>query len=72
MKNEALEKAIEAAGGPAVLGRALGISSQAISQWEQVPANRVLAVEAATDGAVTRHELRPDLYPVEPSSQEAA
>jgi DNA-binding transcriptional regulator YdaS (Cro superfamily) len=26
---------------------------------------RVLQVEAATGGIVTRHELRPDLYPVE-------
>jgi DNA-binding transcriptional regulator YdaS (Cro superfamily) len=31
----------------------------------KVPAERVLSIESATDGAVTRHELRPDLYPTE-------
>jgi len=32
--------------------------------WKRrgVPAVRVLAVEEATGGAVTRHELRPDIY----------
>ncbi len=30
-----------------------------------VPAERVLEIEAATEGKVTRHELRPDLYPLE-------
>jgi len=31
----------------------------------RVPAERVLAIENATDGVISRHELRPDLYPVE-------
>jgi len=43
----------------------LGVSSQAISQWNRCPAERVLAVEAASEGAVSRHELRPDIYPCE-------
>jgi DNA-binding transcriptional regulator YdaS (Cro superfamily) len=30
-----------------------------------VPAERVLQVERLVGGKVTRHELRPDLYPVE-------
>jgi DNA-binding transcriptional regulator YdaS (Cro superfamily) len=40
----------------------------AVSQWlkaGRVPSERVLQVEAATDGQVTRHEMRPDLYPEE-------
>lgn len=61
MRSEALERAITEAGGVAALARTLGVSSQAISQWERVPAERVLEVERATK--VTRHELRPDLYP---------
>jgi DNA-binding transcriptional regulator YdaS (Cro superfamily) len=66
---QALTKAIELAGGPAALGRLLNISSQAVSQWRRVPAERVLEVERATADPgtqaprVTRHELRPDLYP---------
>lgn len=35
------------------------ITSQAISQWRQVPAERVLDVEAVT--SIPRGELRPDL-----------
>jgi DNA-binding transcriptional regulator YdaS (Cro superfamily) len=48
----------------AELAREIGITAQAISQWDDVPPLRVLAVERAT--GVPRHELRPDLYP-EPS-----
>jgi DNA-binding transcriptional regulator YdaS (Cro superfamily) len=66
--SEALELAKEQVGGPAKLARALGgvITSQAISQWERVPAERVLEVERAT--GVPRDQLRPDIYP----PQEAA
>lgn len=31
----------------------------------KIPAERVLDLERATNGKVTRHELRPDLYPRE-------
>lgn len=58
---QALIRAVEKAGGASGLGRVLGISSQAISQWRRCPAERVLAVEAAS--GVSRHDLRPDLYP---------
>lgn len=60
-KTEALKRAIEAAGGTAALARPLGITVQAISQWDEVPPLRVLAVERVS--GVPRHELRPDLYP---------
>lgn len=49
------------------LAEMLGMCSQsAIAQWFQknrVPAERVLQIEKATKGAVTRQDLRPDLYP---------
>lgn len=38
----------------------LGISSQALTKWKRVPAERVLDVEAFT--GVSRHDLRPDVY----------
>lgn len=60
-RDKAMLRAIKAAGGPSALGRLLGVSSQNISQWWQVPAERVLAVERHT--GVSREELRPDLYP---------
>ncbi len=59
----ALERAIAEAGGTAALARAINVTPQAISQWDRVPAERALAVEQATGGKVSRHELRPDLYP---------
>ena len=70
MRDEALKRAIECAGGTAKLARALGIKPQAISQWTRVPAERVLDVERATAAKVTRYELRPDIYGA--ASDEAA
>lgn len=61
----ALKRAIQIAGGPKALSRVIGISSQAISQWDRAPVNRVLAIEAAVSKAVRREELRPDIYPPE-------
>lgn len=63
LKAAALAKAKDGVGGNTGLARAMGggITSQAISQWKQVPAGRVLDVERAT--GVSRHDLRPDLYP---------
>jgi len=61
-----LKKAIDAAGNQTILARKLGFKRPgAVNNWlnrnKRVPAERVLAVEAAT--GVSRHELRPDLYP---------
>jgi pyruvate dehydrogenase E2 component (dihydrolipoamide acetyltransferase) len=63
----ALQTALKRADGPVNLSRLISskagstITSQAVGQWEVVPAARVLAVEEAT--GVSREELRPDLYP---------
>ncbi|NBR10428.1 MAG: molecular chaperone, partial [Opitutaceae bacterium] len=53
MRDVALERAITEAGGVAALARAINVTSQAISQWERVPAERTIAVEQATGGKVT-------------------
>lgn len=58
-----LERAKESVGGQDKLAKLIGVTPQAVSQWDEVPPLRVLAVEAAS--GVSRHELRPDLYPVE-------
>ncbi len=63
MRNDALERAITQVGGVAALARAINVTPQAVSQWDRVPAERAIAVEKATDGKITRHDLRPDLYP---------
>lgn len=59
-----IERAVQAAGGQQALAEKCGVKYQAIQKWlrtKRVPAERVLAVEAAT--GVSRHELRPDIYP---------
>jgi len=63
-----LERAIEIVGTQAALANALGVTAQAVNQWVskgRIPAERVLEIERATEGKVTRHDLRPDLYPME-------
>lgn len=71
LKAAALYEAKKAVRGNTGLSRALNeeITPQAVSQWKQVPAERVLDVERAT--GVSRHRLRPDLYPA-PEPERAA
>jgi TorA maturation chaperone TorD len=60
MRDFGLEEAIRAVGGVSELARRIGISQPSVSNWERVPAERVIAVEAVTQ--VGREVLRPDLY----------
>lgn len=60
MREEGLQKAIDAAGGIGALARGLGIKQPSVSSWAKVPSDRVLAIEALT--GVSREDLRPDLY----------
>jgi TorA maturation chaperone TorD len=60
VRDAGLERAINAAGGVAQLARKIGIAQPSVSNWNRVPAQRVLAVEGAT--GVPRKVLRPDLY----------
>jgi DNA-binding transcriptional regulator YdaS (Cro superfamily) len=65
LREDGLEAAIEAAGGLRALARLLGITHQAILQWQErdkVPADRILDIERVT--GVGRERLRPDLYRV--------
>lgn len=65
MAHDALVRALEAVGGQAALARAAGVSQPSVWHWvhksKRVPAEYVLAVETAS--GVSRHDLRPDLYP---------
>jgi TorA maturation chaperone TorD len=60
MRDPGLDEAIRAAGGVSELARRIGISQPSVSNWDRVPAERVIAVEQATK--VSRTVLRPDLY----------
>src|SRR5262245_38382404 len=64
MRDHGLHEAIRAAGGVGELARRLGISQPSVSNWERVPADRVLAVERVT--GITRALLRPDLFGSQP------
>lgn len=73
-KAKGIDLAIRAAGGQAALARALAqrtgkpVRQGHIWAWlhrtYRVPAEYVLEIERVT--GVSRHELRPDLYPREP------
>jgi DNA-binding transcriptional regulator YdaS (Cro superfamily) len=57
------------------LARRLGVSQGTISHWVtgrvRVPAERCRAIELAVGGAVTVHELRPDLFDPPPPPSDA-
>ena len=60
MRDAGLNLAVDAAGGVAQLARKIGIAQPSVSNWNRVPVERVIAVEAVT--GVSRKLLRPDLY----------
>lgn len=64
--NQQIKKAVAACGGQAALAKAIGVSPAMVYQWltgrRPVPAERCAAIETATEGNVTRADLRPDLW----------
>lgn len=70
----ALDMAIEKAGGVCRLADQLGVGQSVVSNWRasggRVPPKRVRAVEEIT--GISRHELRPDIFGPPPSSQSDA
>jgi len=62
----ALSRAIEKLGGQSALARACGVKQGHVWHWlnksRRVPGDYVLTIEEATGGAVTRYELRPDIF----------
>lgn len=64
---EALQTAVLIAGSQSALARLLSVGQPTVWKWLQsskrLPAEHVLPVEAAT--GVSRHLLRPDIYPLE-------
>src|SRR5688572_28938290 len=60
MRDPGLQEAIRAVGGVSELARRIGISQPSVSNWDRIPAERVLTVEGAT--GISRAILRPDLF----------
>lgn len=67
MGNSALKQAVERSGGQSAFARLHGISQPTVWAWlkhgKSLPAEFVLKTEAET--GISRHDLRPDLYPRE-------
>jgi len=68
---KALNEAVKLAGGQAALARAMqnrgriNVRQQHIWKWLQkgrVPAEYAMTIEGITGGAVTRYDLRPDVF----------
>lgn len=66
--DDATKRCVDAAGGLTKLALLIGVRHQSLYSWKRVPAERVLELERLT--GVSRHDLRPDLYPAD--STEAA
>jgi DNA-binding transcriptional regulator YdaS (Cro superfamily) len=58
--DKGLRAAIAAAGSETRLAARIGVSQQAVSLWQRIPAERIVDVERATK--VPREKLRPDLF----------
>lgn len=63
----ALAQAVRAAGSQSAFARLIGRNQSTVHDWVRegrpLPGEYVLAIERQT--GVSRHELRPDLYPIE-------
>lgn len=68
-----IDKAIRLAGSQVELARRCNTSQPRIWQCanrnRRVPADLAIPIEKAVGGEVTRHELRPDLYPLDEADQ---
>lgn len=65
---ELIEEAIKIAGSEVKLGKAAGYSQNAIWHAKRrghVTAEMAIAIDVATNGAVSRHRLRPDIFRAE-------
>jgi DNA-binding transcriptional regulator YdaS (Cro superfamily) len=65
--NAGVQKAVELVGGQSALAKRMGgpVKQGHVWKWlrmDRIPAERAIAIERATDGRVTRQELRPDLF----------
>jgi DNA-binding transcriptional regulator YdaS (Cro superfamily) len=67
MAETPLEKAVRITGGQSQLARSLGGKVRQGYVWKWLrrgypPAEHAVAIERATRGAVTRYDLRPDVF----------
>lgn len=65
----ALKRAAAQLGGYSAIARVVGVTPQAVSEkirrGKPASPNWCLPIERETGGKITRHDLRPDLYPID-------
>jgi len=65
----ALHRAKDILGSQQAVADAVGVKQPSVhgilTHGKKVPAEWCLPLEKATNGQITRHQLRPDLYPAE-------
>lgn len=59
-RSQPLDRAIWALGGVRKAAQKLGVTTQAVSKWRQVPLKRIMAIVALT--GLEPYQIRPDLY----------
>lgn len=61
-----IEKVVDLCGGQTRTGKQVGVTQQAVRKWltQEMPvsAKSAIKIERATNGAVTRQQLRPDIF----------
>ena len=71
---ESIQRAVAIYGSQSATARARGVSQAAVWKWvhgkTELPAEQVLPIEH--DTGVSKHDLRPDLYPRDLTSQEVS
>lgn len=78
MDTSAIKRAVEIVGSQSLLAKAIGAHKVLVNQWvlgqRPIPARWCIPIEQATGGAVTRYQLRPDVFGEAPvtSQTEAA
>lgn len=72
----AINRAIATCGGQRALASAISVAPALVWQWANdkrpVAAKHCIAIEGATEGAVTRHDLRADVFGPPPADQPKA
>lgn len=65
----ALQAALEIFGTQSAMAAAIGLRQQSVNDVfraeREAPAKWCIPLEKATGGKITRHQLRPDLYPLD-------
>lgn len=62
---------VDRLGGTAAVAKMCDVRQASVSEWRKrgIPVTRCLALEAACGGAVTRYEMRPDVFGEAPAAE---